>query len=481
MTLGHLRLAGGDLFRASLTGQILGGDFTVAVHHDDQGLGAFIFHDQGLGHPVQVQTQLGCCFHGSAMIDIVVAMLVQRFLPQGHQPVLAALALVDAQYAIAQAQVLQGQFSQLRDAQTAGIQSFQHAAVTQAQGIMYVWCGQQALYLFFRQGMRDTRGLSGATQFQAGVVLPHTFLHRPIVKATQGGQPAVGRAGLALTGLAGHPFAQIAGFQLLQWLAFALLLSPFLQPLQILPIRLLRVDGQAVLQPEHGDEIGNQTGLRHGDEKFGKRGCQFEAEHPGTKVLTSFAASDVLLQQIVNGAPVDVFASADQKAMNKAEEAKAVDPATRKNFVQNQVVLIVPTDNPAKVSNAGDLGKAEVKRVALGNPAVVPVGRYTQAALEKAGQWDAVKQREILGQNVRQVLDYVARGEVEAGFVFATDAAIMKDKVEVLEVLKTTEPVTYPIALVQREGRNDKAQAFQDFVMSESGQQVLAKYGFAKP
>src|SRR5690606_16727144 len=161
--------------------------------------------------------------------------------------------------------------------------------------------------------------------------------------------------------------------------------------------------------------------------------------------------------------------------------AKAVDPATRKNFVQNQVVLIVPTDNPAKVSNAGDLGKAEVKRVALGNPAVVPVGRYTQAALEKAGQWDAVKQREILGQNVRQVLDYVARGEVEAGFVFATDAAIMKDKVEVLEVLKTTEPVTYPIALVQREGRNDKAQAFQDFVMSESGQQVLAKYGFAKP
>jgi molybdate transport system substrate-binding protein len=167
--------------------------------------------------------------------------------------------------------------------------------------------------------------------------------------------------------------------------------------------------------------------------------------------------------------------------MNKAEEAQVVDPATRKNFVQNQVVLIVPSDNPANVTNVGDLDKADVKRVALGNPAVVPVGRYTQAALEKAGQWDAVKQREILGQNVRQVLDYVARGEVEAGFVFATDAAIMKDKVHVLEVLKTTEPVTYPIALVQREGRSDKAQAFQDFVMSESGQQVLAKYGFAKP
>ena len=207
----------------------------------------------------------------------------------------------------------------------------------------------------------------------------------------------------------------------------------------------------------------------------------YQRERPGTRVLLNLSASGALLQQLAKGAPVDVFASADQKAMNKAEQAKVLDPATRKNFVQNQVVLIVPADNPAKVTNAGDLGKPEVKRVALGNPAVVPVGRYTQAALEKAGQWEAVKQREILGQNVRQVLDYVARGEVEAGFVFATDAAIMSDKVQVLEVLKTTEPVTYPIALVQRDGRHDKAQAFQDFVMSESGQAVLAKYGFAKP
>lgn len=214
---------------------------------------------------------------------------------------------------------------------------------------------------------------------------------------------------------------------------------------------------------------------------FKELATQFEQEHPGTKVLTSFAASDVLLQQIVNGAPVDVFASADQKAMDKAVAEKAVDPATRHNFVKNEVVLIVPSDNPSKISSLADLAKPEVKRIAMGNPATVPVGRYTQASLEDSGNWASVDERKILGQHVRQVLDYVARGEVEAGFVFATDAATAKDKVDVIEVLKTREPVLYPIALVERAGRNDKAQAFEEFVLSPSGQEVLARFGFAKP
>lgn len=214
---------------------------------------------------------------------------------------------------------------------------------------------------------------------------------------------------------------------------------------------------------------------------FKELATQFEQQHPGTKVLTSFAASDVLLQQIVNGAPVDVFASADQKAMDKAEQAKAINPATRKNFVKNEVVLIVPADNPAKLAGLDDLDKAEVKRVAMGNPATVPVGRYTQAALEDSGHWAAVDERKILGQHVRQVLDYVSRGEVDAGFVFATDAAVVKDKVELIATLKTREPVLYPIALVERAGRHDKAQAFQDYVLSAQGQAVLQKFGFAQP
>src|SRR5690606_34709818 len=128
-----------------------------------------------------------------------------------------------------------------------------------------------------------------------------------------------------------------------------------------------------------------------------------------------------------------------------------------------------------------DLKAAAVKRVALGNPATVPVGRYTKASLESTGDWDAVKQREILGQNVRQVLDYVARGEVDAGFVFATDAAILPEQVKVAARLPAPVPVLYPIALVKRDARAPQAEAFMAYVLSEQGQAVLGKYGFSRP
>ncbi len=214
---------------------------------------------------------------------------------------------------------------------------------------------------------------------------------------------------------------------------------------------------------------------------FKELAAQYEAAHPDAKVLTTFGASDVVLRQITEGAPADVFASADQKAMDKAEAAKAVDPATRVNFVRTEIVLVVPADNPRGIASLADLKKAGVTRIALGNPASVPVGRYTRAALEKAGAWDTVEAHEILGENVRQVLSYVERGEVDAGFVFATDAAIMKDKVKVVQVVETPTPVVYPIALVQRDGRAPEAADFLKFVMSSDGQAVLARYGFARP
>src|SRR5690606_36798508 len=121
--------------------------------------------------------------------------------------------------------------------------------------------------------------------------------------------------------------------------------------------------------------------------------------------------------------------------MDKPVDAKAVDPATRVNFVRNEVVLVVPADSPRGIASLADLKKSCVTRIALGNPASVPVGRYTQAALEKAGAWDTDKAHEILGEYVRQVFSYVERGEVAAGFVLATDAAIIKDKVTVVQAV----------------------------------------------
>lgn len=210
-------------------------------------------------------------------------------------------------------------------------------------------------------------------------------------------------------------------------------------------------------------------------------GKAYEGKHPGTHVVLNFAASDVLLRQIASGAPADVFASADQTAMDKAVDAKAIDPATRQDFASNRLVLIVPKGSKARVTSPADLKGDTVKRVAYGDPASVPVGRYTKAALEQQGLWDVVSAKGVLAQNVRQSLDYVARGEVDAGFVFATDASIVKDKVDVAAVVPTPKPITYPIAVVAGSKQSKEAASFEAFVQSPEGRGILAGFGFQAP
>ena len=204
----------------------------------------------------------------------------------------------------------------------------------------------------------------------------------------------------------------------------------------------------------------------------------FEKQHVGMQVNVNYAASNPLLKQIQEGAPVDVFASADQATMDKAVAAKVVEPATRKDFALNDLVLIVPAGSkkPAKLEDLKAL-----KRIAIGNPDSVPVGRYTKDSLTNAKLWEAVQPQLIMGNSVRQVLDYVARGEVDAGFVYATDAKQMADKVDVVMVVGGHEPVTYPIAVALTGSNPKMGQAFIDFVLSPEGQAVLARYGFSKP
>jgi molybdate transport system substrate-binding protein len=214
---------------------------------------------------------------------------------------------------------------------------------------------------------------------------------------------------------------------------------------------------------------------------FRAAGEAYEARHPGTRVVLNFAASDVLLRQIVNGAPADVFASADQAAMDKAVAAGAVDPATRHDFARNRLLLVVPKDARVAVPSAQALAGADVKRVAYGDPASVPAGRYARAALESLGLWNAVSAKGVLAQNVRQALDYVARGEVDAGLVFATDAAAMRDRVTVVATVPTPRPVTYPIAVVAGSKQAGEAAAFSAFVRSAEGRRILAGYGFQAP
>ena len=207
----------------------------------------------------------------------------------------------------------------------------------------------------------------------------------------------------------------------------------------------------------------------------------YEAQNPGTKVLLNFAASGALLQQMAKGAPVDVFASADQETMDRAEKEGLVKTADRKNFVRNTLVLIVPTDAKTMPANLGELTQAGITRVAIANPASVPVGRYSQTALEAANLWTALQAKAINTQNVRQSLDYVARGEVDAGFVYATDAAIMKDKVKVAFEVPLQTTILYPIAKTVASTKAAEATSFINYLATPAAQDILGKYGFAKP
>lgn len=214
---------------------------------------------------------------------------------------------------------------------------------------------------------------------------------------------------------------------------------------------------------------------------FREMGPAFEATHAGTKVQLNFGASGALLQQIAKGAPVDVFASADSETMNEAERQQLVKPGSRVDFASNSLVVIVPNDAPTIPRSLADLNAPGIKRVAIGLPASVPVGRYTKAALEKALLWPAIQAKMIGAQSVRQALDYVARGEVDAGFVYATDAAIMADKVKVAFAVPGDTPLLYPIAPVAGAPNPAAAQQFIAYVSSPAGQAALAKYGFGKP
>ncbi|MGH8487716.1 MAG: molybdate ABC transporter substrate-binding protein [Gammaproteobacteria bacterium] len=207
----------------------------------------------------------------------------------------------------------------------------------------------------------------------------------------------------------------------------------------------------------------------------------FEAQNPGVKPQFNFGASGALLQQIAKGAPADVFASADQETMNQAQAQGLVKAEERHNFVSNTLVIVVPVDGGNAPKALNDLLQAHYKHIAIGLPASVPVGRYTKSALEKSGLWSAIEPKMIGAQTVRQALDYVARSEVDAGFVYATDAAIMPDKVEVALAVATDIPILYPIAPVAASANHAVAKKFVAFVDSHQAQAVLAKYGFGKP
>jgi len=198
----------------------------------------------------------------------------------------------------------------------------------------------------------------------------------------------------------------------------------------------------------------------------------------GTRIVFNFAASGVLARQIEEGAPVDLFLSADQARADALEAKGLLVKGTRTNLLANSLVIVTASDN-ASVQSPGDLTNATVKRVALGDPKTVPAGTYAIVYLEKSGLWPGIEPKVVPCENVRAVLAAVESGNVDAGLVYKTDAAISKKVRVVFEVPVGDGPkITYPVALVKDAPQPEAARKFLDYLAGSEAGAVFSRHGF---
>jgi len=206
---------------------------------------------------------------------------------------------------------------------------------------------------------------------------------------------------------------------------------------------------------------------------FSKQGNQ--------KVKLSFAASSALAKQIEAGAGAELFLSADEAWMDYVEKLNLLAPNTRRSLLGNQLVVIVPANSPVTLdlSTKDWLSKLPAGRIATGDPAHVPVGKYAQQALTKLGMWSEVEPRLARADNVRNALVLVERGEAPAGIVYSTDAAASK-QVKVAGTFPQTsyDPISYPVALLKGHDQGN-ARKLYDFLLTPEARVIFTKHGFA--
>lgn len=212
-------------------------------------------------------------------------------------------------------------------------------------------------------------------------------------------------------------------------------------------------------------------------------GGRFARAHGGVVLRYNFGASGELQKQIEAGAPVDVFVSAAARQMDELETKGLLVPGSRRVFARNALTVVKPADSAIDLARPVDLLDARVQRIVIGNPRTVPVGQYAEESLRTLGLWERLQSKLIYAENVRQALDYIARGEVEAGFVYVTDVATRPGRVR--EAFRPAEdtyrPVTYPAAVLKDSRRRALALAFVDGLRGREAQATLARFGFLVP
>ena len=205
----------------------------------------------------------------------------------------------------------------------------------------------------------------------------------------------------------------------------------------------------------------------------------YQKKAPHVKLVYNLGASGSLQKQIEQGAPADIFISAAPKQMNELEAKNLVIKATRKNLLENKLVLIAPKDSTLSISKLEDLQNDTVKQISIGETKVVPAGQYAEQALKKLGVWEKIQSKIVFAKDVRTVLTYVDTGNVDAGLVYKTDAAASK-KVKILATAPdgSHAPIIYPAAVLTGTKNQKAAEEFLSYLAGPEGKSVFEKHGF---
>ncbi|VEF49318.1 molybdate-binding lipoprotein [Bacillus freudenreichii] len=208
----------------------------------------------------------------------------------------------------------------------------------------------------------------------------------------------------------------------------------------------------------------------------------YEKDH-SVELTFNLGGSGTLAQQIQQGAPVDIFISANHEWMDTLEDEDLVNTSTREDITGNKIVLIIGKDSNFKYESVDEIEAADVDQIAIGNPESVPAGKYTEEILHKLKKWDELEKAKklVMAKDVRQVLTYVETGNADIGFVYESDA-VTSDKINILAAVDESlhEPIIYPGAVLADTKHEKEAEEFLKFLLTEEAQNIFEKYGFKK-
>jgi molybdate transport system substrate-binding protein len=211
---------------------------------------------------------------------------------------------------------------------------------------------------------------------------------------------------------------------------------------------------------------------------LGEIAASYEKEN-GVHIVLNFGASSTLSRQIREGAPADLFLSADEVQMNALEGKKLLKAGSRRNVLSNSLVVVVPNDSELKIAKTADLASSRIRALALAEPQSVPAGVYAKEVLRRQGLWSKVIDRVVPTENVRAALAAVESGNVDAGIVYKTDAQISKKVKIAYEIPAAETPrILYPFAVLAEAKDAKASEKFLAYLESEAGLAVFRKYGF---